>query len=79
MLLLMVRPLPLAMTWADDQVLEKLVIVSYPVLVCGQQANLAEIKNGDPFGHDPLVIARTMAQHGIVLVSWRGSVKGDAS
>jgi len=35
------------------------------------QADDTEIKNGDPFGHDPLVIARTMAQHGIVLVSCR--------
>lgn len=33
---------------------------------------MAEIKNGDPFGHDPLVIARTMAQNGIVLVSCSG-------
>jgi hypothetical protein len=30
---------------------------------------MTEIKKGDPLGHDPLVIARTMAQHGIVLVS----------
>ena len=76
MLLPMVCPLPLTTTWADDQVLEKLVTVSYPALVCAQQADLAEIKNGDPFGHDPLVIARTMAQHGIVLVSWRAFATG---
>ena len=30
---------------------------------------VAEIKIGDPDGHDPLVIARTMAQNGITLVS----------
>jgi hypothetical protein len=28
-----------------------------------------EIKTGDPEGHDPLIIARSMAQHGITLVS----------
>lgn len=54
---------------ADDQVSENLGIVSWLSTLEGPSANMLEIKNGDPFGHDPLVIARTMAQHGIVLVS----------
>jgi len=56
-------------TSADDQVSGNPEIVSLLPLASDNQADYSEIKNGDPFGHDPLVIARTMAQHGIVLVS----------
>jgi hypothetical protein len=58
-------------TSADNQVSENLETVSWIGTQGKHQADDTEIKNGDPFGHDPLVIARTMAQHGIVLVSCR--------
>jgi hypothetical protein len=57
-------------TSADNQVSENLETVSWIGPQGKYQADDTEIKNGDPFGHDPLVIARTMAQHGIVLVSY---------
>ena len=53
---------------ADGQVLVNGAIVGLTIAQ-SVASSFLEIKGGDPNGHDPLVIARAMAQNGITLVS----------
>ncbi|KAL7420446.1 hypothetical protein Q5752_004396 [Cryptotrichosporon argae] len=53
------------LTWRRDAARMAVLIADAPPHGIGENGD--QIRQGDPDGHDPLVIARTMAQHGITM------------